>query len=187
MSAESSMVPVKSSTDPLPEGTVITSNDAGSNIGRIEEAKKYPDVTDKLNALMTEYEAKYKDIKNMPLGPRLLLFYNLVDDGGILDLKRQPGWESPKFVYNGEVVDNDVPGNITYGYLGKHFDLPDTVLYFGAGSNQVKNAVKQAIKEGRNPLEALKDYNLDTFGDDPRDTARIRQGIEAWNKRYPPK
>jgi hypothetical protein len=135
---------------------------------------------------MGEYEEKYKDIKNMPLGPRLLLFYNLVDDGGILDLKRQPGWESPKFVYNGEVVNNDVPGNIVYGYLGKHFDLPDTVLYFGAGSNQMKNAVKTAIKEGRNLLEAFKDYSLDTFGDDPRDTARIRQGIETWNKKYPP-
>ena len=173
--------------DPLPEGTVITSNDAGSNAGMIEEAKNHPDVTDKLKAKMAEYEEKYKDIKNKPIHERLRDFYKLVDDGGVLDLKRQPGWGSPKFVYDGEVVNNDVPGNVLYGYLGKHFDIPDSLLYFGAGSNQIKNAIKAALKEGRNPLEVLKDFNLETFGDDPRDTARIRQGIDSWNKKYSPK
>jgi hypothetical protein len=179
--------PIADATNRLPEGTMITSNDAGANLNQIMTARDIPDITDRLHALMTEYEEKFKDIKDKPISERLDIFHRLVKDHGILDLKRQPGWDSPKFIYNGEVVNNDVPGNILYGYLGKHFDFPDTVLYAGAGYNQMANDSQRMREEGKSPLGALRGFNLESFGDDPRDTARIRQGIEVWNKKYVPK
>jgi hypothetical protein len=158
----------------------------GRILNQITTAREIPDITEKLHALMAEYEEKFKDIQDMPLAIKYTTFYNLVKDGGILDVKRQPGWDSPKFIYNGEVVNNDVPGNILYGYLGKHFGFPDTVLTAFAGGNQMANGIANLLAEGKNPLEALKGFNLDSFGDDPRDTARIKQGMEIWrNKKYP--
>lgn len=131
-----------------------------------------PDITGKLDGLMYRLGEKYKDVPNVGLGRRGLLFYNLVRNGAPYDLKNQPGWQSPLFIYDGNVVRNDVPGNINYGYLGKVFDFPDWLLRLGAGGAQ--------ILAGTSKPEWL---NLDNFGDDPEDTKRIYQGIDIYNRR----
>lgn len=98
-------------------------------------------------------------------------FKVLVQNKGELDLKNLPDWQHEHFIYNGKIVDKDVPGNIMYGYLGKVMNIPDEILYMSAGGAQ--------IIAGTSYLEWL---NTTNFGDDPRDTARIRQGIEIYTK-----
>ena len=39
-------------------------------------------------------------------------------------------------IYNAEIVQKDVPGNIVFGFLGKAFSIPDEVLIRGAGAAQ---------------------------------------------------
>ncbi|MNY23198.1 hypothetical protein D3C86_1568520 [compost metagenome] len=76
---------------------------------------------------MLTYEYLYFDEINKKLGNRLENFYYLVKNKAPLDLKNQPYWrEYRHFIYNGEVVDNDVPGNIVYGYMGKVLGLTMT-------------------------------------------------------------
>ncbi|MCM0759457.1 polymorphic toxin type 44 domain-containing protein [Sporomusa sphaeroides DSM 2875] len=153
------------------EGTFVASNDAGampaSNIGGI------PDITDKLNKLMREHEENYKYARLLPFEARLTLFYNLVRNGGSFDLKNKPDWQHDKFIYNGEVVDKDVPGNINYGYLGKVFGFPDTLLYAAAGAAQIAAGTSKHEWQ-----------NSKNWGDDPRDTYRIGQGIELYMQKW---
>ncbi len=139
----------------------------------IPEIEIPPDVTEKLNELMSRYEEKYKYVRELPEPVKLKIFYDLVKNKAELDLKNQPQWKSKQFVYDGEMIDNDVPGNIMYGYMGKVFGFSDTLLYAAAGYAQ-----KQAgtSKDEWN--------NFTNFGDDPRDTERIKQGIEIYNERH---
>lgn len=129
--------------------------------------KGLQDVTQKLNGLMLSYDYMYDDRNILYIEE----FYNLVRNKGELDLKNQPGWEANYFVYNGEIVDNDVPGNISFGYVGKVYHIPDKILIAGAGYAQ--------IQAGTYKKEWI---NLNNFGDDPRDTFRIQQGIQIYNE-----
>jgi hypothetical protein len=83
-------------------------------------------------------------------------------------LKNQEPFKSKLlFLYNGEVVDKDALGNILYGYLGKCYRIPDNILYLGAGYAQIK-------------AKTQKFSWVTNYFDDPRDTARIKQGIQAY-------
>ena len=144
---------------------------ADAYVGGSIEGSDIPDVSDKLNKLMLENEEKYKYMKLLPMEAKLPIFYSIVHNGAIYDLKNQPDWQSDKFIYNGELIDKDVPGNMHYGYLGKVFGFPDTLLYAAAGLAQIR--AKTSNKEW---------LNFDNFGDDPRDTESIRKGIEYYNK-----
>lgn len=95
-------------------------------------------------------------------------------NSGPYDLKNLKDWNNAYFIYNGEIIDNDPPGNISYGYLGKAMRIPDELLVSAAGFVQ--------ILAGTSESDWLK---LKGFGDDPRDTARIQQGIniyKSWHK-----
>lgn len=165
----------------LSEGTLVSSLEAGGKGGSIDAAAKIPDATEKLDTLMADAEAKhYGEKNNTNLSPRKLeRFYNLVKDEAEYDLKRQPGWEEhPQFVYNGEVVDRDVPGNIGYGYLGRVFGYEDPLLTKGAGAY----GIYTGLRDGKTLGEIAGDFTWDSFGDDPRDTARIRQGIARYDR-----
>lgn len=99
-----------------------------------------------------------------------LRFFYLVRNGGQYDLKNQPDWQHDEFIYNGEIVDKDVPGNILYGYLGKAMGFRDDTLYTAAGLAQIRAGTSKP--EWQNNIY---------YGDDPRDHARIMQGIEIYN------
>ncbi|MCD3195720.1 bacteriocin [Clostridium botulinum C] len=146
-----------------PDTMRAINNSKGSNI---------PDITQKLNNLMIRYEYMYMDIKNASGLERLGHFYNLVKNGSAIDLKNQ-GWNSKKYIYNGEVIDNDAPGNIAYGYLGKAFGFSDELLLRAAGYAQQK--------AGTSKPEWGKPWGSPPYGDDPRDQARIKQGIKVYN------
>ncbi len=137
------------------------------------KAPKIRDITQKLDDLMRTYEEKYKFARCLPLPAKYKLFYDLVKNKAELDLKNQPDWQDEKFIYDGEVVDNDVPGNIMYGYMGKVFDIPDMILCAAAGAAQKKAGTSKKEWD-----------NMESFGDDPRDTKRIKQGIAIYKKRH---
>ena len=128
---------------------------------------------------MTNAEGKYGWEKDDTL--KLGKFANLVESNAEYDLKTKPGWKQPQYVINGEVVDNDVPGNINYGYLGRTFGFSEPTLTKAAGLYQIITD----LKNGRNFKDIVKQFNLDSFGDDPRDTARIRQGIKIYDQSHP--
>lgn len=132
------------------------------------------DITSKLNILMRDYEYKYSDVttKNT-LIERLNMFYNLVKNKAPLDLKNVKGWKAKRFAYNGELLDNDAPGNIMYGYLGKVFGFSDTTLLSSAGFAQIKAGTSKDEWK-----------NLQSFGDDPRDQAMIKKGIKIYNDKH---
>lgn len=127
--------------------------------------KGLEDVTDKLNGLMLRYEYIYDNRTVVNIEE----FYELVRNGAELDLKNQ-GWTSTYYVYDNQIVERDVPGNIAFGYVGKVFDIPDTILVAGAGYAQ--------IRAGTSKKEWI---NLTSFGDDPRDTYWINYGIDLYN------
>lgn len=132
------------------------------------------DITEKLDDLMSEVENKYSYVdSNYGLVPKLKLFYSLVKNRAPYDLKNIKGWKAKRFVYNGELLANDAPGNILYGYLGKVFGFSDLTLLSAAGFAQ--------IKAGTSTSEWK---NLKSFGDDPRDQARIKQGIQIYKARH---
>jgi hypothetical protein len=175
--------PAQGSNHEVPEGTLINSRDAGANAGYIDTAREIiPDVTDKLNRLMTDTGEKYKNIKEeIPNNyKRAGAFANIVATDREYDLKNKPEWQKNKYIYDGEVVDGDVPGNIHYGWLGKVFDLPDNWLTNSAGIYQI---TQDALNKDKSLWSIVKNFNWDSLGDDPRDTARIRQGIEIHKNR----
>lgn len=122
---------------------------------------------------MLAYEDKYMYAKYLLAPVKLKVFYDLVKNNAKLDLKNQPDWQDKQFIYNDEIIDNDVPGNIMYGYMGKVFGFADILLYAAAGYAQKKAGTS---KDEWN--------NFKNFGDDPRDTERIKQGIEIYNGRH---
>ena len=129
------------------------------------------DITDKLNDFMAAEEDKYNFIYNESMVIKLYLFYTLVRNGAIYDLKNQPDWQHEHFIYNGEIIDKDAPGNINYGYLGKVFGFPDIILYAGAGYAQ--------LKSGNSDIKFIF-----SWFDDPRDQDRIKQGINIYKKSH---
>ena len=66
-------------------------------------------------------------------------------------------------------MDRDALGNITYGYFGRYFGMPTTVLLAGAGCAQGKAGTSEW-------------GNFNTYGDDPRDQYRILQGIALYDR-----
>ncbi|MBU3220889.1 peptidoglycan-binding domain-containing protein [Clostridium algidicarnis] len=75
------------------------------------------EITDKLKSLMELYEKVFVKarVTEMDILPRLDIFYNLVKTKGPVDLKNLPEWRHYQFIFENEVIDNDVPGNILYG------------------------------------------------------------------------
>jgi hypothetical protein len=128
------------------------------------------DVTDRLNDFMRASNDDYAN--DTPWMFRLAEFYDLVRNGGPFDLKNQEEWQKAGFVYEGEIVDGDALGNISYGYLGKVLGIPDEVLLVAAGVAQVA--------AGTSDLNFLLG-----FGDDPRDQMRIMQGINQYYADHP--
>ena len=129
------------------------------------------DVTNTLNTIMlrAEYEAGWRSDTSWIFNayPH---FYNQVKAKGEFDLKSKPEFKNDLYIYNGEVVSRDVLGNILYGYYGKVLNIPDNVLLAGGGYAQIMDNAYKANMEW-----------ITTYFDDPRDSKRIKQGIELYN------
>lgn len=87
-------------------------------------------------------------------------------------MKQQDEWsQSSLYIFNGEIVDKDAPGNIMYGYMGKAYGIPDMVLYGAAGYAQVSAGTSSFSF-------------ADSFFDDPMDQENIRRGIELYEQAH---
>ena len=127
------------------------------------------DVTERLNEYMRQTEVDYAHMHNRPWVENLPDFYRLVRGYGIMDLKNQPEWAHSAYIYNGELVSQDVLGNINYGYFGTFCNIPKMVLIMGGGFAQWRSS---------------RNVNLEfwyTLNDDPRDTFRVLQGIDIYD------
>lgn len=106
----------------------------------------------------------------LPVPARLQKFYNEVKRLSDGDLKnKSPYKEISLFIYNGEIVSRDASGNILFGYLGEALGLSEEMLSAGAG-------FAQYVAGTANPAW------INNWLDDPRDTRRVRQGIERYKK-----
>lgn len=131
-----------------------------------------PNITSALNELMLINEYMYRDIKPENTIVKLAIFYELVKNGSENDLKNQ-GWNNPAFYYEGEVIRYDAPGNISYGYLGKHFGFSNELLQRAAGLAQVRAGTSD-------PSFGTPTGNF-PYGDDPVDQRYIILGIKKYN------
>jgi len=126
------------------------------------------DITRDLTKLMIKLEYENSDY-TFPIvtEERLWEFKRNVETGGSWDLKQLPEWDnSSLYIFNGEIVDKDAPGNLLYGYMGTVYLIPPTILQFGG--------VYAQWKAGTVKHEWIKD----TYGDDSMDQENILRGIE---------
>lgn len=128
------------------------------------------DTTDEILQLMKETERKYEKQRQRGWIFNLLFFKSVVQNNGELDLKNLSAYQTnATYVFDGEIVDRDALGNITYGYFGRYLGIPTPVLLFSAGYAQYQAGTSRS------------DYFW-TSGDDPRDQYRILQGILLYDK-----
>jgi len=142
----------------------------------------FEDITESLTKLMIRNEYMYttyysgdelKSLADNPLAwvTKLIEFKNNVGNNQIWDLKQKVEWQNSSLYYfDGELVDSDAPGNIMYGYMGKAYGIPDSVLYYAAGAAQIiaGTSTRLWIEIGT--------------GDDPIDYYNIKRGIDYYNK-----
>lgn len=134
---------------------------------------KPKDITKDLTDLMIRYEYIYgAEWTGESTILDLYTFYELVRNNGELDLKNQ-GWNDSEYIFNGEVIPGDGPGNILYGYLGKAFGYSDELLLRAAGYAQTQ--------AGTNEPEWGDWFGSEPYGDDPRDQKNIKKGINYYN------
>ena len=128
------------------------------------------DTTDEILQLMKETERKYAEQKKRGWAVNLLFFKNIVQNNGELDLKNRSAYQTnATYVFDGEIVDRDALGNITYGYFGRYLGIPITMLLAGAGYAQGQAGTAEWTY-------------FNTYGDDPRDQYRILQGILLYDQ-----
>lgn len=127
------------------------------------------DVTERLTEYMKNSCSNYAEMHDLYWAENLSEFYRLVRNRGEMDLKNQSEWQNSAFIFDGEIVSQDALGNINYGYFGKHCNFPDLVLIAAGGAAQVL--------AGTSNVE-----NWQVFFDDPRDSYRVMQGIEIYEK-----
>lgn len=144
------------------------------------------DITDRLHQLMRSAEiecAGYaildesQSVTNSPpitmsiFAAKTIKFILSVKNNAKYDIKRKPEWSSDWYVYEGDIVRNDAPGNMLFGYLGKVFGYDDDFLTFGAGFYQWVT----------NPLYSS---SGEAYFDDPYDTQMIQKGIAYYKKTH---
>lgn len=126
-----------------------------------------PDVTSKLNTLMSDFDSDYKDYSANPV-TKLHTFWGLVETGSRADVKNSVFKKYDYYIYNAELYRRDDLGNIFFGYAGKVFGYSDTFLESGAGFYQIYSGTSSWS------------YYSSWF-DDPRDTEMIGLGISIYN------
>jgi RHS repeat-associated protein len=104
-------------------------------------------------------------------------FYEKVKNKGAWDLKNTPEYNSKTyqmgFIFNGQHVSSDAPGNLQFGYVGAAavWSTPQ-ILLVGAGAAQQKAGTSLPIYQ-----------NQYFHGDDPADQVNILWGINMYYNR----
>ena len=93
-------------------------------------------------------------------------------DSGKYDLKSKPEWQGREhFIYEGEVVWFDEPGNMLYGYVGKALGFSDDTLRAAGGVIQITE-------------RKSKWSYVSSHFDDPRDQKAINKGIQRFKDKH---
>ena len=112
---------------------------------------------------------------------KMTKFISMVKTGGKYDLKSQKEWQNPYangdngisktmtpfMYYNGMFWSAEMLGNYCFGYLGAAYGYSEEFLCFGAGMYQIKSGTSKFSW-------------FSTYFDDPRDSAQIRLGVQAY-------
>lgn len=109
------------------------------------------DVTDRLHKLMESTDEKYAfytqpafyqsntgltESTGNDAVSKIIKFIVSVKSGSVTDIKLSPEWPSRWYIYEGDIIRYDAPGNILFGYVGKLFGYDDKFLSAGAGAYQ---------------------------------------------------
>ena len=86
------------------------------------------------NAMVAELETH-----RMPFHTKISHFVSKVNNGKEYDLKLLPDWEDKVIYYDGLYMEPQDFGNYHYGYIGRAYGFPISMLIAGAGANQLKN------------------------------------------------
>ena len=147
--------------------------------------------------LLTDNFALFPAIKTKNIIKELIWFYQQVTHKGPWDLKVDESWEKtigikpiPRFglaganeyfYFSGKYVNREELGNITYGYLGKAMNYPDTILYIGGGvAAQGKNFGEMIL----NALISGDFLNPPYYGDSKEDHEFIEFGINLYKNKH---
>ena len=127
------------------------------------------DVTKQINDIMIDAEKKYADYYYLSNTVKYLKYLTLVGPKMKYDLKEKDEFlKHSLYIYDGEIVDRDVLGNIVYGYLGKVMGIAEIPMYAVPGIEQ--------IVKGTSDISWYHSYF-----DDPRDQVRIKQGADIYD------
>ena len=166
------MKPNSDKTKILKRINEIKSQRSDLNTVRYEEPLEYyriVDITDRLNEIMKDAEEKYSYLADDQSIFKYLTFMFLVAPHMKYDLKRKEEFLAHSlYIYDGEIIDRDVLGNIVYGYLGRVMGISELPLYSVPGLEQV--------------FDGTYDPNWGySYFDDPRDQVRIMQGVNIYD------
>ena len=90
--------------------------------------------------------------------------------GGQYDLKSKSEWQTREhYIYEGEIIWYDDPGNMLYGYLGMTMGFEEEILYKAAGAVQIATKTSSWSY-------------VSSYFDDPRDQASIKKGIQKYKE-----
>ena len=139
------------------------------------------DVTDRLNEFMRQAVEDNKHLSNLSVWEKLCPFYNMVKAGGKYDLKSKPEWQQSMYIYDGEIVDQDVLGNINYGYLGESLFYGKTAFIIEINSNLILSlgAGFAQLLAGTSDLSFIV-----SLLDDPKDQLSIFYGINKYHEDF---
>ncbi|MBD5093020.1 MAG: hypothetical protein HDT26_01785 [Subdoligranulum sp.] len=179
----------------------LTDNDRAAGLSVVKiDGEYYIDYTTVINARLHEVEQEFRNhsIYNPRLaGANIAWFVSQVKGEGPWDIKVKDSWKmqfgnvrplsrmDDTIAYNGQVVQPENLGNLTYGYLGSAMGWPAEILYLGAGAYNQKELADLAKKEGEqwawlnifNPFV----YTDGSYGDGENDIPFIRQGVELYD------
>ena len=129
------------------------------------------DVTKKLKDVIKSSESenwwkRFGEVTSVTNAARYVDFALMVRPGGKYDLKSKSEWQGKEhFIYNGEIIWYDEPGNILYGHLGKVMGFEDVILKSAGGAVQIATGTSSWSY-------------VSSYFDDPRDQKAIQKGID---------
>ena len=134
-------------------------NKAAQTLVNTITAPKLPNYSDELNRVMIA-NAKTAD----SIFTNSFTFYNKVNHNGDWDYKVKDIWEkdinvpfTKKFILNGRLTTPEDFGNIHYGFVGRAYGFPATVLYIGGGAAAGFNGPFSYYGDDENDHYAIKD------------------------------
>ena len=145
--------------------------------------------------LITNKFIMFPALKTTNIIKELIWFFNQVTHKGPWDLKVDESWKktigiepipvfglpgaNEYFFFQGNFINREELGNITYGYLGKAMNYPDVLLYVGGGvASQGKNFPEMILKS----LVTLSFLNPPYYGDSKEDHDFVEIGIELYKQ-----